>query len=231
MTVRLFAAMADLLDTHVYALIGDDGFRRLVAAFYRRVPRRTTSSVRCIRSTTWPAPRTACAGSSSSASAGRTTTPSSAATRASGMRHAAVQDRSRRPRPVGGADGSRAGRSGASAEVMPPLRQFFHDAATFMINHGGAPLGPLPLIACCTYGLFSSSSAQRARAGRGRAAVSCRRGSCITLRIDASRSAWLGVGQVGPADRADDDQVAADQHALVRRSGTSRAPARGRACG
>jgi hemoglobin len=27
----------DLLDTHVYGLIGDDGFERLVAAFYRRV--------------------------------------------------------------------------------------------------------------------------------------------------------------------------------------------------
>jgi hemoglobin len=30
--------MTDLLDTHLYALIGDDGFRRLVGAFYRRVP-------------------------------------------------------------------------------------------------------------------------------------------------------------------------------------------------
>jgi len=30
--------MTDLLDTHVYDLIGEDGFRRLVAAFYRRVP-------------------------------------------------------------------------------------------------------------------------------------------------------------------------------------------------
>jgi hemoglobin len=28
----------DLLDTHVYGLIGDEGFTRLVAAFYRRVP-------------------------------------------------------------------------------------------------------------------------------------------------------------------------------------------------
>lgn len=28
----------DLLDTRVYAIIGDDGFRRLVAAFYRRIP-------------------------------------------------------------------------------------------------------------------------------------------------------------------------------------------------
>jgi hemoglobin len=28
----------DLLDTHVYGLIGDEGFERLVAAFYRRVP-------------------------------------------------------------------------------------------------------------------------------------------------------------------------------------------------
>ena len=28
----------DLLDTQVYDVIGEDGFRRLVAAFYRRVP-------------------------------------------------------------------------------------------------------------------------------------------------------------------------------------------------
>jgi hemoglobin len=28
----------DLLDTHVYGLIGEAGFERLVAAFYRRVP-------------------------------------------------------------------------------------------------------------------------------------------------------------------------------------------------
>ena len=27
----------DLLDTHIYARIGDEGFERLVAAFYRRV--------------------------------------------------------------------------------------------------------------------------------------------------------------------------------------------------
>src|SRR5437763_991568 len=30
--------MADLLDTKVYSLIGEEGFKRLVAAFYRRVP-------------------------------------------------------------------------------------------------------------------------------------------------------------------------------------------------
>jgi hemoglobin len=28
----------DLLDSHVYELIGEEGFARLVAAFYRRVP-------------------------------------------------------------------------------------------------------------------------------------------------------------------------------------------------
>jgi hemoglobin len=28
----------DLLDTKVYEMIGDDGFARLVAAFYRRIP-------------------------------------------------------------------------------------------------------------------------------------------------------------------------------------------------
>ena len=28
----------DLLDTHVYGLIGDEGFARLVAAFYKRIP-------------------------------------------------------------------------------------------------------------------------------------------------------------------------------------------------
>ena len=30
--------MTDLLDTRVYGLIGENGFTRLVAAFYRRVP-------------------------------------------------------------------------------------------------------------------------------------------------------------------------------------------------
>jgi hemoglobin len=30
--------MTDLLDTQVYAMIGEDGFERLVAAFYRQVP-------------------------------------------------------------------------------------------------------------------------------------------------------------------------------------------------
>src|SRR5580658_1283673 len=28
----------DLLDTHVFSLIGEDGFSRLIAAFYRRIP-------------------------------------------------------------------------------------------------------------------------------------------------------------------------------------------------
>ena len=28
----------DLLDTHVFGLVGDEGFARLVAAFYRRIP-------------------------------------------------------------------------------------------------------------------------------------------------------------------------------------------------
>ena len=28
----------DLLDTQIYSIIGEDGFERLVAAFYRRVP-------------------------------------------------------------------------------------------------------------------------------------------------------------------------------------------------
>ena len=31
-------ATVDLLDTQVYSLIGEEGFTRLVAAFYRRVP-------------------------------------------------------------------------------------------------------------------------------------------------------------------------------------------------
>jgi hemoglobin len=29
--------MTDLLDSHVYALVGEDGFRRLAAGFYLRV--------------------------------------------------------------------------------------------------------------------------------------------------------------------------------------------------
>lgn len=33
-----FESDMDLLDTQLYSLIGDEGFTRLVAAFYRRVP-------------------------------------------------------------------------------------------------------------------------------------------------------------------------------------------------
>jgi len=35
----------DLLDTRLHALIGDEGFERLVAAFYRRVPHDDTLSL------------------------------------------------------------------------------------------------------------------------------------------------------------------------------------------
>jgi hemoglobin len=37
-TARRVLLRMDLLDTQVYGMIGDEGFARLVAAFYRRVP-------------------------------------------------------------------------------------------------------------------------------------------------------------------------------------------------
>lgn len=125
----------DLLDTQIYAVIGADGFTRLVAAFYRRVP---TDS---ILGPMYP----------------KDDLPSAEArlrdfliqrfggpdhySQARGhprlrMRHAPFAiTQAGRDRWIELMEQALA-ETGLAAEAVPVLRQFFHDAATFMINRG-----------------------------------------------------------------------------------------------
>lgn len=123
----------DLLDTHVYSVIGDEGFARLVGAFYRRVAgdeilrpmyppedlagaevrlrdflvQRFGGPLRYSEQRGHPRLR---------------------------MRHAPFAiDRRGRDRWVALMEASMA-EAELPAEVLPPLRKFFCDAATFMIN-------------------------------------------------------------------------------------------------
>jgi hemoglobin len=124
----------DLLDTNVYGLIGDDGFARLVAAFYRRVPGddvlgrmyppddlagaewrlreflvgRFGGPARYVEQRGHPRLR---------------------------MRHAPFTiDVAARDRWLKLMDEALA-EVALPAEAEQPLRKFFHEAATFMINH------------------------------------------------------------------------------------------------
>jgi hemoglobin len=123
----------DLLDTKVYTLIGDDGFERLTAAFYRRVAsddilrpmypeEELLAAQHRLRdfliqrfggpfkySETRGHPRLR-------------------------MRHAPFHiDQRGRDRWVELMEASLA-EVNLPAEAVPPLRKFFHEAATFMIN-------------------------------------------------------------------------------------------------
>jgi hemoglobin len=125
----------DLLDTHVYGLIGEEGFTRLVAGFYRRVPTDDILAPMYPKQD-FAGQRSGCAGFSSNALAGPMPTHSGAASAAA---HAAraVQDRCAWPgRWVELMEASLA-EAQLPAEAIPPLRKFFHEAATFMINHVG----------------------------------------------------------------------------------------------
>lgn len=125
--------MTDLLDTHVYALIGDTGFERLVAAFYRRVPGDD------VLGPMYPAHDVAGA---------ETRLREFLVQRFGGpmryseqrghprlrMRHAAFHiNPAARDRWVQLMEQALAEAQLPEA-ALPPLRRFFHDAATFMIN-------------------------------------------------------------------------------------------------
>jgi hemoglobin len=126
--------MPDLLDTQIFPLVGDEGFRRLVGAFYRRVPAdellgpmypredmagaeqrlreflvmRFGGPDHYIRSRGHPRLR---------------------------MRHGPFKiDRAGRDRWIELMEAALAEAELPDAAI-PPLRKFFHDAATFMINH------------------------------------------------------------------------------------------------
>jgi hemoglobin len=128
--------MTDLLDTHVYGLIGDDGFRRLVAAFYRRVPADDLLGPMY--------PKHDLAGAEERLRGFLVQRFGGPATYSEQRGHPRLRMR-HAPFKI-----SQAGRDrwvtlmeAAMAEAdLPeaahaPLRKFFHEAATFMINHPG----------------------------------------------------------------------------------------------
>ena len=123
----------DLLDTQLYGLIGEDGFRRLVAAFYRRVPSDD------ILGPMYPKRDLAGAeerlrGFLIQRFGGPDHYSQQRGHPRLRMRHAPFAiDRAGRDRWVELME-----QSLAEAQLPPaaeqPLRKFFHDAATFMIN-------------------------------------------------------------------------------------------------
>jgi hemoglobin len=126
----------DLLDTHVYGLIGEAGFERLVAAFYRRVPQDD------ILGAMYPAGDLAGAEERLREFLIQRFGGPDRYSRRRGhprlrMRHAPFQINQRgRDRWVTLMEAAMA-EAKLPAEVVPVLRQFFHDSATFMINHAG----------------------------------------------------------------------------------------------
>ena len=127
----------DLLDTQVYDIIGEDGFRRLVAAFYRRVPGDEILGAMY--------PKDDMPGAEQRLREfliQRFGGPDHYSQRRGHprlrMRHAPFRiDQAGRDRWVELMEAALA-ESQLPPEVHAPLRRFFHDAATFMINHAAA---------------------------------------------------------------------------------------------
>jgi hemoglobin len=128
----------DLLDTHVYGVIGEEGFRRLVAAFYRRVPGDD------VLGPMYPEGDMAGAEERLRAFLIQRFGGPDHYSRQRGhprlrMRHAPFRiTQAGRDRWVELMEAALA-EAELPPAVHPPLRQFFHEAATFMINH--APPG------------------------------------------------------------------------------------------
>jgi hemoglobin len=123
----------DLFDTHVYDLIGEAGFRRLVAAFYRRV------AADDILSPMYPKHDLAGAeqrlrGFLIQRFGGPDIYSQQRGHPRLRMRHGPFKiDRAGRDRWVELMEAALA-EAELPAEAIPPLRKFFHEAATFMIN-------------------------------------------------------------------------------------------------
>jgi hemoglobin len=123
----------DLLDSHVYSLIGEDGFRRLVAAFYRRV------ATDDILSLMYPPHDMAGAeqrlrGFLIQRFGGPDVYSQQRGHPRLRMRHGPFMiDRKGRDRWVELMEAALA-EAELPAAAIPPLRNFFHDSATFMIN-------------------------------------------------------------------------------------------------
>ena len=125
----------DLLDTHVYGLIGDEGFARLVGAFYRRV---ATDE---ILSPMYPKHDMAGAeqrlrGFLVQRFGGPDTYSQQRGHPRLRMRHGPFKiNRASRDRWVELMEAALV-EAALPLEALPPLRKFFHDSATFMINAG-----------------------------------------------------------------------------------------------
>ena len=125
----------DLLDTQVHAVIGDEGFDRLVAAFYRRVA--TDDILRPM----YPedellAARHRLRDFLIQRFGGPMTYSEQRGHPRLRMRHAPFAiDQNGRDRWIELMEASLA-EVQLPADVLPPLRRFFHDSATFMINRG-----------------------------------------------------------------------------------------------
>ena len=125
----------DLLDSHVYGLIGDEGFARLVAAFYRRV---ATDE---ILSPMYPKHDLAGAEQRLRAFLIQRFGGPGIYSQQRGhprlrMRHGPFKiDRAGRDRWIELMEAALV-EAALPPEAIPPLRKFFHDSATFMINAG-----------------------------------------------------------------------------------------------
>jgi len=123
----------DLLDTQVYGLIGDEGFARLVAAFYRRV---ATDE---ILSPMYPQHDMVGAeqrlrGFLIQRFGGPDTYSQQRGHPRLRMRHGPFKiNRAGRDRWVELMEAALV-EAALPQEAIPPLRKFFHDSATFMIN-------------------------------------------------------------------------------------------------
>jgi hemoglobin len=128
--------VTNLLDTNVYSIIGEDGFTRLVAAFYRRVA--TDDILRPMY------PEHDLAGAERRLRNfliqrfGRPFVYSEQRGHPRlRMRHAPFTiDQRGRDRWVELMEAAMA-EANMPEQVVPPLRKFFHEAATFMINRPG----------------------------------------------------------------------------------------------
>jgi hemoglobin len=125
----------DLLDTHVYGLIGDEGFARLVAAFYRRVPADDILGPmyerRDLAEAEWRLREFL---------VGRFGGPGRYVERRGHprlrMRYGPFTiDKAARDRWMA-LIAAALDEAELPPQALPPLRRFFEDAATFLVNHG-----------------------------------------------------------------------------------------------
>lgn len=126
----------DLLDTHLYGLIGEQRFRQLVAAFYRRVPGDDILGP-MYEGRDMKAAEDRLADFLIQRFGGPDTYSQRRGHPRLRMRHGPFMiDQKGRDRWIEMMEGAMA-EIDLPANAVPLLRSFFQDAATFMINHAG----------------------------------------------------------------------------------------------